>query len=406
MKIWILNQYASPPDAPSTGAYFLAEELVKRGHDITFFASSFNYYKLKDIRTNENNKILSDYNGVKFLWIKTFKYDRNNWRRAFNMLSYGIKAFFKGIFLEGKPDVIIGTCPHPLAVLSAYMLSICKGSKFVYEVRDIWPQTLVDEGLVTDKNLLVIIFKALEKFLFNRACKILTVLPALGKYTSTVGIDDKKIVWVPNGIDLSRINTSDDYTGVLKDPFKVMYIGGHSNYQGLETVLKSAEIMLQNNENVKFLFIGDGARKKDLFALKEAKNLTNVEFIDSVPREEVYSLMREADCMLFHIKVLSILKYGISSNKLCDYMVSKRPIIFAAITGNNPIEASGAGITIQPENAEEIVEAIKKIKALSPEERKSMGEKALEFVKNNYDIKALADKFEEGLLSCRVCCVD
>jgi len=104
MKIWILNQYASPPDAPSTGAYFLAEELAKRGHDITFFASAFNYYKLTDIRTekgsNGTDQPISEYNKVKFLWIKTFIYSRNNWKRAVNMLSYGIKAFLKGFFLE------------------------------------------------------------------------------------------------------------------------------------------------------------------------------------------------------------------------------------------------------------------------------------------------------------------
>lgn len=399
-KIWIFNHYATKPDEPTTREYDIGRELIRKGHQVTIFASSFSHYKFKEKYLLSGEKWKKEnYNGVIFIWIKTFPYKKNNWRRFVNMFSYTWRVFWIGKRMKERPDVIMGTCVHPFAVLSAFLLSRIKKTHFFFEVTDLWPQTLVDMGFLSSRNPLVFTLRLLEKFLYKKAEKIITLLPYANEYIAGLGISKDKIIWIPNGADLSRYETMKSYRGDKKENFIFMYLGIHSPYASLNVVLEAAEILQKEEKsNLKFVFVGEGSEKPNLIKFAQDKNLDNVEFRDMVPKDQVFKIMEEADVFISIIKDMPVLtKYGISSNKLVDYLAAGRPIIFSVSSKNNPVEEAGAGITIPPDNPKVFAETVKKIISLTPGERIRMGEDGKIYAQKNYDIKQLAEKFEKLL---------
>lgn len=400
MNIWILNHYAGTPDYPSTRHYDLSKELVRRGHVVTIFASGFHYQKFVEIRLAKGEKWkVQDYDGVKFVWIKTTLYKGNEWRRIVNMLSYAWRVIWIGKKFKEKPDVIIGSSVHSFAVVSAYILSNIKKSHFFFEVRDLWPQTLIDMGALSEKSSVTWGLRKLEKFLYKKAEKIITLLPYADQYIINLGISKEKIVWIPNGVDLSRYENIKKYNGRISNQFTILYLGAHGKANALDVILDAASILQDKGlDNIKFVFIGDGPEKKSLIEYSESKGLKNVEFRDAVPKNEIYKVMGEADAYVFNLEALSLWKYGISSNKLFDYLASGRPILFSGNSANNPVEEAKAGITVPPRNPSALAEAIIKLFSLPKEERIKMGENGWEYIRKNHDIKILAERLERLLL--------
>ena len=396
MNIWILNHYATTPDEPATRSYDIGKQLVKKGHRVTVFASSFSHYKFREkvLQSGENWKA-EDYDGVRFIWLKTFPYRGNGYCRVVNMASYAWRAFWVGRGLGESPDIIMGTCVHPLAVLAAYKLSIFKKSRFFFEVTDLWPQTLVDMGALSEKSPITWGLRRLEKFLYQKAEKIITLLPHADDYITSLGIPRGKITWIPNGVDLSRYEDIKPYDGGNSKHFTIMYLGGHSRYHSLDIALEAAKI-LQNEDksNIRFAFVGDGAEKTNLIKLSQDLGLHNVEFRDPVPKYEVVNVMGEADALLQCFKALTVLRYGVSPVKISDYLSSGRPILYAMGGSNNPVEEAKAGITVPPEDQKALAQAILKLVAMKPEERVQMGKNGLKYVKKHHDIRVLADRLE------------
>jgi len=401
MNIWIFNHYADTPDRQSTRSYDLARQLVERGYQVTIFAAGFSHYKFTEERVPPGKQWKEeDWNGVRFMWLKTFPYRGNDWRRVLNMLSYGWRAFLLGRQLSAKPDVIIGTHVHPVAAVAGYLLSKVKKSRFIFEVTDLWPETLIDIGALTPHHPLVFLLRIWEKFLYQRAEKTIMLWPQAHRYTTKLGIAEDKIVWIPHGVDLSRLHAMKPYDGGLLPTFTVMFLGGQSKYHGIDTILEAAGILLNpDNGRVRFVIVGGGAEGGRLHSQAAKMRLSNVEFRSMVPKSEIGKVMGEADAFIFHIRKLIVLqKYGISANKLYDYLSSGRPVIFAVDSSNNPVEEAQAGISVPAENPRALAEAVMCLSRLPPEERLRMGQNGIAFVEQNHDIRVLANRLE-GILS-------
>jgi len=212
MNIWIFNHYAITPDLPGgTRHYDLAQELVKRGHQATIFASSFHHGRHQEMKlaSGERWKV-EDVDGVRFVWIKTFAYQRNDWRRVLSMVSYMLRAWWLGRRLPklspeiGKPNVIIGSSVHLLAALAAYWVAKHHRARFIMEVRDLWPQTIIDMGKMSGRNPVIKILQILERFLYRRAKRIIILGPRMGDYICARGIEEKKLVWISLQSHVSR----------------------------------------------------------------------------------------------------------------------------------------------------------------------------------------------------------
>jgi len=369
--------------------------------NVTIFASSFSHYSFKEMHLQPGENVrIQDVDGVKFIWLRTVPYVGNDWRRVLNMVSYAWRAFCVGLRLDEKPDVIIGTSVHLLAPFAAYVLSRFKGSRFFFEVTDLWPETLVMMSILPQRSPLTWAIRALEGYLYQKAERIVSVLPHLEEYTAGLGIPKDKVVWIPNGVDLSRYDNLRSYDGRVSDHFTIMYLGSHTYSNSLDVVLDAAEILQdEGSKEVKFVFVGDGTEKPALMKRAQGMGLKNVEFRGLVPKRDISRVMAEADAFIFSLRKLILYRYGISLNKMCDYLASGRPILYAGSSANNPVGEAGAGLTVPPENPRALADAVVQLATMNPEQRVQMGNAGFEYVRKYFDMNVLIGKLERILRS-------
>ncbi|WP_018708370.1 glycosyltransferase family 4 protein [Siminovitchia fordii] len=339
MNIWIFNHYAiSPASSGGTRHYDLARELVKSGHSVTIFASSFNHFTREetiftDTDENYSHQIL---NGVEFVWIRTPSYGGIQ-ARVKNILSYSFKSYNYAlkVLRNTKPDLVIGSSVHPLAALVGYKISKRINCLYYFEERDLWPQTFVDFGKVSEKNPVVKMLYKLEKYLYTKADRIIVLFDKAPAYVESKGISKEKVVYIPNGAELNRFKTPRQtnareriFKG-LENKFKIIYLGSHGIANHLDPVIDLIE-MLREVEDIHLLMVGDGPEKERIRLKAIEKNVRNVSFHSSVPKEDVPGILCEADLSIISMKDSPLYKWGFSMNKLYDYMAAGLPVMMVA----------------------------------------------------------------------------
>lgn len=398
--VWILNHYAQEPSgAGGTRHYSLAKHLRSCGWKASIIASSVELTTGNQRITNNDRQQLVDFDGVPFLWVRTPQYKGNGSARMKNMLVYALRVLIPSVtqVLE-RPDVIIGSSVHPFAAWSGAILARRYGIPFIFEVRDLWPQTLVDMGRLSPTGVTTKSLQWLEKWLYHRADRIVTLLPKAVDYIEPLGVEADKIVWIPNGVELEGY--PEPSQPQLHNKFTLMYLGAHGQANGLECLLYA---MAELNKDpamaqVRLRMIGDGPLKPFLMDLATKLSLTNVDFLDPVPKRDIPCLAVEADAFVITVRDLpKLYRYGISMNKIFDYFAAARPIIIASGAINNPVEEASAGLTVAPENPAALAAAIIKLVKMSPEDRISMGRAGRAYVEENHSFSILAARLAETL---------
>ncbi len=399
MNIWILNHYADTPDRQATRSYDLSKQMVERGHRLTIFAAGFSHYSFREERIRSGEAWREeDWNGVRFVWLKTFPYRKNDWRRVVNMTSYAWRALWLGAKLRERPDAIIGVSVHPLAALSAWALSVMKKSRFFFELTDLWPEVLVDFGMLPASSPITWLLRMLEKFLYRRAERIIMIWPRTEEYVARFGISPKKVVWIPHLADLSRYQELKTYDGTIGERFTVMYLGSFVNFMAMEVILEAAKLLDdRGRRDIRFVLVGGGTEKERLARLAADLGLRNVEFPGLVAKKDIARTMGEADAFVVTLKNVPLLKYGISLNKACDYLASGRPTILAGEPGYDPIREARAGISVPGENPAALADAVEALMALPAAERVQMGRNGREYLEQVHGIQVLADRLEKVL---------
>jgi glycosyltransferase involved in cell wall biosynthesis len=247
LNIIMINHYAIPPiEAGGTRHYSLAKELIARGHHVHIVAANFNHQtKIPIVYNNEERLFEQVYDEVPFIFVNVPAYQGNSPARLLNMLSFS-RQIRNSSYLKcmDSPDVVIGSSPHPFAAWAAQRMAASWGVPFIFEVRDLWPQSLIDLGRISPKHPAVRLLAQLEKYLYNHADKIITLLPGAYEYIKSIGIDAGKVIWIPNGIDFSLYNQL--FSEEEHDKFTVMYAGAHGLANGLQTIINCAEILAKD----------------------------------------------------------------------------------------------------------------------------------------------------------------
>ncbi|MFW2585301.1 glycosyltransferase family 4 protein [Aliarcobacter butzleri] len=401
-NIWIINEYAGTPYHGMTFRhYYLAKELVKIGYKVTIFTSSFSHYKLKQHLKVKSTFTKENIDSIDFIWIKMPNYKApKSLGRIRNWFLFALKLFFIPFLKLDKPDfILVSSLPlHP--IVSAKYLSNKYKAKLIFEVRDIWPLSAIELGGYSPKNPFIKHLQWLENFAYKEADSVVTVLANAYEHMKTRGLEESKFNYIPNGILIDEMNQIEELDEKIvkqipKDKFIVGYAGTFGIANALDSFIEAAKIS-KNYENIAFVLVGDGKEKEKLLKLSEG--YSNIYFVDTVKKNQVQSVLKSFDICYIGLKKDPLFKYGVSPNKLFDYMYSEKPILYAIDSGDfKPISEINAGFNIDSENPQAILEGVLELYNMSKEERKKMGKNAKKYVIKNHDYKYLAKKLSKVL---------
>ncbi|KJS11985.1 MAG: hypothetical protein JL56_14175 [Desulfotomaculum sp. BICA1-6] len=401
-RLWILNHYAAGPgDSGGTRHYDLARQLVSMGWDVSIMAASFNHQQHRDDRLLPGEKMSEEVrHGVRFVWLRTPAYYDNGWRRIWNMLVFTILAIRLGWSRE-RPGVIIGSSVHLFAVWAAFVLAKHHRCRFVFEVRDLWPQTLIDIGKVSEKHPVVWVLRRLELFLYRRADRIIVLLSRASEYMVQFGIPAEKIFYLPNGVNLARYHEIlqpldvelEKLANSLTGKFVTAYTGTLGMANSLDTLLDAAAILKQHgNQQIQFLIVGNGPEKTRLIQRTAQEQLINVTFVDPLPKDYIPFLLSQVNTGIHSFQDSPVFQWGVSPNKIFDYMAAGLPVIFLCNRAySNPVTASGGGYVLPGEDAPALARALLDL-AEQPEHAAALGQKARAYVEHEHSMEMLGPR--------------
>lgn len=399
VRCWWINHYSVPSSEPGGTRHFsMARHLHSFGIDTLLIRANTNYFKQDSTATQSKAIELQHHDGVEFAKLRSPKYRGNSVSKLFNMLAFKRELRRSYTRLPGPPpDVIIGSSPHPFAADEARRIAGRLGVPFVYEVRDLWPRSLVDVGGMSNHHPLVVWFRMLERRLCRDAERVITLLPDSHSHFEDLGVDRDRIIHVPNGVDMNMVPATD--MSSQEGPFRIMFLGLHGLVYGLGTILDAAQILKQipDAPAIEFVLVGDGPEKQGLQERVRNEGIEHVVFRDSVPKSRVYETMKDADAFIMLTRRCDVHKSGVSPNKLYDYMSMARPIFYAIEGSSNIIDLAGAGITIPPEDGRALADAAVRLAGLGVDERREMGERGRSYVVEHHDLSKLAGRVAEAL---------
>ena len=401
-QVWILNHYAQiPQEAGGTRHFHLAQYLQPLGWRATIIAASVNHNTGQQRLNHDEFTRYEEISGVPFLWVHTPEYNGNGRGRLLNILTYAWNVWQRRATAQlHRPDVVVGSSVHPLAGVVASLLARRFKVPFIFEVRDLWPQTLVDMGRLKESSIMTLLFRKLESWLYHRASIIVVLLPYAGDYIMPLGIAKDKIVWIPNGVDLSFFPLSSASFNKTGEEFILMYFGAIGQANGLEDVILAMKLIQEKGSGygISLRIIGEGPLKGELIELAKRLGLENISFEPSVKKREIPLLAAHADAFVIAVLNLpGLYRYGISMNKLYDYLAAARPIIIASDAANNPVAEANAGITVSPGNSEELADAMLRMAEMSCNEREELGRNGRVYVEQFHSFKSLSGKFADVL---------
>jgi glycosyltransferase involved in cell wall biosynthesis len=354
--------------APAGRAAELSRLWAEGGHEVTVLTGFPNHptgvvppeyrQKFRNLVSRETE------NGVNVVrtWLLPFP-NRKAYERILNYSSFCVSAATTGVFLN-QPDVVIATSPQLLVGLSGWWLARCKDVPFVFEVRDLWPESLAAVGAGRENSMLHRSLMKIAGFLYRNCDLVVVVTPAFKKYLiEHWQVPEDKISVVENGVDTNLFSSLPPNLALSRElgaeeKFVVSYIGTMGNAHGLETALETASLLRERAPNVLFLLVGEGAEKERIFSLAHSRGLTNVRFVDQQPREKIPVYISASNACLVLLKKAELFK-TVLPTKMLEFMSCARPVILG-VDGHarKVMEQANAGIFVRPEDPAELAEAV------------------------------------------------
>jgi colanic acid biosynthesis glycosyl transferase WcaI len=368
MKLLYVSQYFPPEmGAPAGRVSELSRLWAEDGHEVTVLTGFPNHptgIVPPEYRRKFRRLVTRDtYHGVNL--VRTWLLPLPNGKAYERMLNYGsfcISSATSGIFLD-RPEVVIATSPQLLVGLSGWWLAHSNRAPFVFEVRDLWPESLAAVGAGSQNSLLHRALARIAGFLYRSCDRLVVVTPAFKKYlVEHWRVPEDKIFVVENGVETSLFAPSTADIAIRRElgaeeKFVVSYIGTMGNAHGLETVLDAAGLLRTSTPKVLFLFIGEGAEKERIISLARSRGLGNVRFIGQQPREKIPAYIAASDACLVLLKKSELFK-TVLPTKMLEFMSCARPVILG-VDGHarKVMEQANAGIFIPPEDPAALADA-------------------------------------------------
>lgn len=363
MHILFLTHYFPPEvNAPASRTYENAKRWVRARHVVTVITCAPNHPNGM-VYPGYRNRLWQwdERDGIRVLRVKTYlSANRGVRKRSLNYVSYLLSAvaFCR---LVRNVDMVVSTSPQFLCGLSGYFVSRIHRCPWVVEIRDLWPESIQAVGAVKGRGL-VNVLRQVELFLYRKPDHVISLTNAFKRHIVGKGVAPEKISVVTNGADLEQFEPLPKENGFrvrekLNGKFIASYVGTHGMAHGLGTILHAAKL-LENERQIRFLLVGDGAERDRILRQRNEMSLTNVLMLPQQPKEEMPEILAASDACMVLLRKTDVFKTVIPS-KIFEAMAMERPVILG-VEGESReiIEAGRCGIPIEPENHRELAEAV------------------------------------------------
>ncbi len=400
MRILFLTHYFPPEvNAPASRTFEHCREWVRNGHEVHVITCVPNHPAGR-IYPGYRNRLLRHevHEGIHVHRVLTVPAPNAGFiGRSANYFFYLVMATLAAPFLP-KVDVVVSTSPQFFCGLAGYVVSRLKRVRWVLEIRDLWPESIVTVGAMRESRATRAL-GWLESFAYRKADAIVSVTESFVAHIEARG-GSGKVTVITNGVDLQFYTPADDDPALAAEfgvtgRFVAAYVGTHGMAHGLDTVLRAAE-RLRDDPRVAFLLAGDGSQREQLVRQRDAMRLGNVFIVGQQPKERMPGIWALTDVSLVLLRKRQTFESVIPS-KIFEAMGMARPIILG-VRGESQriVEAAAAGLCIEPENDEELAEAVRKL-ATEPARARALGASGRRYAEENYDRRRLAARFEQLL---------
>ncbi len=411
MNILLINHYAGNPQlGMEFRPYYLGREWVKTGNRVMIIGGSYSHLR-KQQPAVDNETV----EGIEYRWIPLKPYEGNGLGRIRSMFDFIRKLWFgyKKYLGDFKPDVVIASSTYPLDIYPARKIARHYGAKLVYEVHDLWPLSPMELGGYSKHHPFIMVMQAAEDYCYRHCDKVVSLLPNALEHMVERGMEPSKFVCVPNGFDIDewdlegKVNPEEkvrelypDHAALFKKlradgEFIIGFAGAHGIANSLYTLIDVAKRL--ENDKVSVVLVGRGQEKSNLIAYAKEKGVKNVYFLDPVEKTTIPFVLPLCDALYIGLQRQPLFRFGISPNKMFDYMMASRPVIQAIDAGNNLVEEAQCGVYVEPDNVDAIVEAVKKMIKSPKSELEEMGKRGQRFALKNHAYPVLAEKFVDSL---------
>jgi glycosyltransferase involved in cell wall biosynthesis len=399
--IWMVNQYAgSPRHGMEYRHYQLAKALSEQGHRVVVITGTQSHLFTRPPQVSRPFT-LESIDGVTYCWVAGPRYQGAiSLGRVLNMAAFALRLTRLPTHRLPRPDAILVSSPSlfPLPVVARWARRF--GARMAFEVRDIWPLTLRELGGLSSRHPLVALMQWLEDYGYRIADEVVSVLPAADGHMTAHGMAPSKFHYLPNGIELNGRAPGGPAPPAVRDAirpgaFTVGFVGTLGRANVLETLIDAARLLA--SDAVQVVVVGHGAERDDLMA--RAADLPNVTFVGPIAKAQVAAAIGEFDACYVGYRRSTLYRFGVSPNKLYEYMAAGRPVLFAADAANQPVQDADCGRTVAPEDPAALAAAIRSLAACTPEERARLGANARAYVARHHDYERLADELAGILLA-------
>lgn len=401
--IWIINEYASTPHTGMGGRHFyLAKELAKQGCKVYLIASS-PHHLLRQPPSFDGGYKFENTGDFTFVWVKVGGYsEAHSLKRVINWFRFPLSIQKLRKILPSKPDAILASSPSPFVFLGAHRLARKTQARLVFEVRDIWPLTLIELGGHSKNHPFIRMMQWVEDFAYKKADAVTSNLYHAKEHMVSRGLEPGKFTWIPNGFSIDEVNNNEPIPHEVKqllpkNKFIIGYTGTIGVANALHVLIEAAEIV-RNQSTISFVIVGDGKEKQNLMNSVLKKGLMNVMFLDPIPKVQVQSMLQNFDACYIGWLDESIYRFGIGANKIPEYLVSGKPTIHSFSGPSDPFKKAGAGLTVRAEDPHALADAIIKISEMASTERLAYGENGKKEALNQYEYGPIATRLKKVLI--------
>lgn len=401
-NIWYVHPYAGGPGVGRySRPYYLAQYWLAAGAKATVFTPSFHH--LLDAPQHSGNQIVE---GVPYEFVPSPSYQGNGLGRLRNMATFSARMYAwatKFAAQHGRPDMIVASSPHPYVFLATHAIARKFDAVSVFEVRDLWPLSLIELAGVAPTHPLVRFTEWLERRAYRQADFTVSLLPCTLDYMQGQGLAAAHWRYIPNGVHQDEFQVMDSQQACVQQVRQwrsqgrtiVTYTGALGRPNHVDSLIRAIALLRdQGDDSLAAVIVGRGELEADLQNLISQSGLSDrVALFGQIPKQDVLALLSEVDIGYISLRPEPLFRFGVSPNKLFDYMLAGLPVVFAVQAGNDPVGKSKCGISADPGNPQSVAMALHKIGMLSSAERKAMGERGRSFVLENHTYERLASRY-------------